>query len=571
MPLTPRRRLLAALGLGLAALAAAALAIFAFGAVRRIPVLRELWFRSQMLDSGGPLRPLQAAYDVRRIDLALRIDPERRRLEGRGTTTVVALESLAPLTTFEIQLDSRFRVTSAAVDGLPAQLAHERGLVTVMLARAWTPGERHAIELAWSGKPKVSPEPPWLDGFVWAKSASGAPWIAVTVQGDGADDWWPAKDHPSDEPDEGHSLELTIPSTPRGLVGLSNGHRAFERANADGTTTSRWESRHPINNYLLTVNVGPYVEIVERYRGADGTLDSPMTFYSLPEHVELARPWWREAPEILAVYARRFGEFPFLDDKIAVVDAPMSGMEHQTLVAYGEDFLADDSGIDETLVHELAHEWWGNKISVRDWDDFWIQEGFATYAEVLYVEETQSAAAARDYLERLRQDISNLEPLVAGRPRTSAEVYSNDLYDKGVWVLATLRWEIGDEAFFRVVRRFAGERPDECRLVDSAELARLVSDESGRELGWFWRRYLREAQIPTLTLERRPRLGGEDEIELRWSDPAFELAVPVEVDGELRRVETAGGKGSFVVAAGAKVELAFAGRVLAEAAPSPVP
>ena len=228
----------------------------------------------------------------------------------------------------------------------------------------------------------------------------------------------------------------------------------------------------------------------------------------------------------------------------------MSGMEHQTLIAYGEDFLADESGIDETLVHELAHEWWGNKVSVADWDDFWIQEGFATYAEVLYVEERDGIVASRNYLERLRGNLENLVPLVAGRPRTAAEAYTNDIYDKGAWILATLRWEIGDEAFFRVLRRFAGERPDDCRLVDTAELERLVAAESGRALTSFWRRYLRAASIPTVEIARRPLLGSEDEVELRWSDPTLELAVPIEVDGKLRRVETAAGKGTVRVPRG---------------------
>ncbi|MGH7336350.1 MAG: M1 family metallopeptidase, partial [Myxococcota bacterium] len=455
-----------------------------------------LWMRAQVLDSGGELRPLQAAYDVRRYDLAFTVEPERRFLSGRGTATVVAS---APLETFEIQLHDRLKIARVTVDDRVARFEHDAGLVSVALEPAWRAGERHAVEIVYAGRPKVSVEPPWLDGFVWETTASGAPWIAVTVQGDGADDWWPAKDHPSDEPDEGVSVELTVPA---GLVGLSNGRKLSERTNADGTTTSWWASRYPINNYLLTVNVAPYVAIVERYRGAAGTLDVPMTFYSLPEHVPLARAMWRGAPEILESFARRFGEFPFLGDKIAVVDSPMSGMEHQTLIAYGDDFLPDDSGIDETLVHELAHEWWGNKISVEEWDDFWIQEGFATYAEALFVEDKFDAARARAYLERLRLDLENREPLVAGRARTSAEAYTIDVYNKGAWVLQTLRWTLGDETFFRVLRRFADDPPGACRLVDSAELERLVAAESGLELGWFWERYLRTAAVPRYSIAR---------------------------------------------------------------------
>lgn len=544
---------------------------FALGALAAVALYvgHVLWLQAQVLDSGGPLRPLQAAYDVRRYDLVFAVEPERRFLSGRGTASVVAL---AALETFEIQLDDRLTIDRVAVDDAPVAFEHDDGLVTVALAPAWRKGERHAVEVRYAGRPKVSVEPPWLDGFVWGKTASGAPWIAVTVEGDGADDWWPAKDHPSDEPDEGVSVELTVPA---GLVGLSNGRRISERVNTDGTLTTLWQSRYPINNYLVTINAAPYVELVERYRGADGTLDVPMTFYSLPEHVPLARAMWRGAPAILAAFARRFGEFPFLDDKIAAVDAPMSGMEHQTLIAYGDDFLPDDSGVDETLVHELAHEWWGNKISVKDWDDFWIQEGFATYAEVLWVEEAFDTARAREYLERLRVDIENAAPLVAGHPRTSAEAYSLDVYYKGAWVLQTLRWQLGDEIFFRVLRRFADDPDDPrgaCRLVDSADLARLVEQESRIDLAWFWQRYLREAAPPKYSMSRSSSAAGAgDEIALAWDDPRFELALPVEVAGELRRVEMPGGRARFRVAAGATVEVAARGRVLADEAARPEP
>lgn len=544
----PSRRVVVAL------VAVAAAVALGYVALR---VGRALWLESQILASGGVLRPRQAAYDVRQIDLAVAIDPARRTI---GTRVGTAVEAIAPLAEFEIHLDDRLTVAAVAVDGTSARFRHEDGLIRVALRPPWAVGERHEVEIVSGGKPKIAALPPWIDGFVWATSADGSPWIGVSTQGDGADDWWPAKDHPSDEPDEGYSIELTVPAP---LVGLANGRKTDERANADGTVTTRWESDHPINNYLVTVNVGRYLALEERYRGADGTLDLPMTFWVLPEHEQKARALWREAPAILASFARRFGEFPFLDDKIAVVDAPMAGMEHQTLIAYGDDFERDASGIDETLVHELAHEWWGNKISVSDWDDFWIQEGFATYAEALYLEERFGAERAREHLERLREEIENARPLVEGRPRTSAEAYSGDLYNKGAWVLATLRWTIGDEPFFRLVRRFAGERPEDTRLVDSAELARMTAEESGLVLDRFWERYLRQSAPPRFAIERRAIAPELDQLCVDWGDTGFEVPFPLAIDGVLARLEMPGGKGCREVARSATAVPATEGRVLA--------
>jgi len=523
------------------------------------PYLRWLWLQSQILDSGGPLAAAQAAYDVRRYELALRVDPARRELRGRSTAT---LATLAPLAEVHLDLDRRMAVAAVAVDGRPARFTHRRGRLVVALAEPWPAGERHAVTVDYAGHPKVSAHPPWIDGFVWERAGGGKPWVAVVAQIDGADIFWPVKDHPSDEPEEGVAIALTVPP---GLVGLSNGRRVAERELADGWVESRWEVSYPINNYLVTVAVGPYVPVVERYRGASGELDLAMTFWALPEHFVAARRMWRGAPEILAFFARRFGEFPFPDDKIAMVESPYVGMEHQTLIAYGDDFLPERFGIDETLVHELAHEWWGNKISARDWDDFWIQEGFASYAEALWVEELRGAEAARDYLEAKRVDIAHRRPLVAGRARTAAEAYDDDIYVKGAWVLASLRWAIGDAPFLRVLRRFADDPPGVPRLVDSSELERLVAAECACELGAFWERYLRRAEPPRFRLARRGA-GSEDVVTFAWDDPALGLALPVRVGEELVRIEVPAAGATLRVPAGTRVEVETAGRLLAEPA-----
>lgn len=521
-----------------------------------------LWFKAQIRPSGGPLRPAQAAYDVRRYDLEVAIDPTTRTISGRNRATVA---TVAALDAFEIQLDDALEVSAATVDGAPAIFRHEDGLVTVALPAPWAAGERHAVELVYGGEPKVAARPPWLDGLVWEETPSGAPWLGVTVQGDGADDWWPAKDHPSDEPDEGMSIALTLPSS---LVGLSNGRKVGETVHDDGTTTTRWEVSYPINNYLVTFNAAPYVPIEATYRGIDGTLEETIVFWAIPEHVEAAKRMWAEqGAKILEVLGRRFGEYPFLADKFWVAETPYLGMEHQTIVAYGAEFTDNDYGFDELLLHEVAHEWWGNKVTVRDWADFWLQEGFATYAEALYVLDTLGEERYLDYMAKIRRRVRNRTPIVQGKDKTAFEAYVGDIYTKGAAVLHTLRWELGDEAFFEALHRFANDERFAYRLVETADFERLVAEVAGRELPWFWARYLARAEPPRWTLERAPAGTGE-RVTVAWDDPAFELALPVAVDGEERRVEMPGGRATFEVAAGAEVAVDPRGRILAEPAPA---
>lgn len=540
------RRWLRRLLIGLGVLAG--LVVVALGAI-------WYWLKLQMLPSGGPLSTNQAAYDVRRYDLEIAIDPGTKRISGKGTTTVVAT---APLGRFDLQLDGRLKVARVAVDGTAASFTHDDGLIAVPLAPGWQPGERHAVEVVYAGRPKVAARPPWIDGFVWRETPSGAPWLGVTVQSDGADDWWPAKDHPSDEPDEGLSMALTLPST---LVGLSNGRKTGERENGDGTTTTFWEVSYPINNYLVTFNAAPYVPVEATYRGVDGTLEVPIVFWAIPEHVEQAKEMWAWAPKMLETMARRYGEYPFLDDKFWVAEAPYLGMEHQTLVAYGAKFEMNRYDFDWLLLHETAHEWWGNKISVADWADFWIQEGFANYAEALYVLDTAGEERYLDYMRGVMRRIRNREPIVAGKDLTAAEAYKGDIYPKGAATLHSLKWLLGDEAFFDLLHRFANDERFAYRTVATADFERLVGEVTGTEVPWFFDLYLRRAAPPRWTMTRRPATEGKETIDFAWDDPAFQLPLPVDVAGEAHRVPMPGGRGSLEVAAGAEVAVDPAGRV----------
>jgi len=481
------------------------------------------WYvKHQMLDSGGVLPASMGAYDVRHYDLEIRVDPAERRIEGCNTVTVEVLQTL---TEFEIHLDKRLEVESVTTDGVACDFRHRRGVIRATLPGTWEVGERHTVEIVYGGAPKVALRPPWIDGFVWSETPSGEPWVGVTGQGDGGDDWWPCKDHPSDEPDEGMDITLTVPA---GLVCLSNGLPLGEVDNDDGTVTSRWR----------------------------------VIFWSLPEYEDEARVMWRQMPGILEVFGRRFGEYPFLDDKFWVAHAPYYAMEHQTLVAYGADFTDNSYEFDDLLLHEVAHEWWGNKITVSDWADFWIQEGFATYAEAIFVDDTLGEQRYLNYMQRLSGRIRNRKPIIRGENLTSAEAYSGDIYFKGAWVLHTLRWLIGDEPFFEVVWRFANDPEYAYGLVSTGDLIALVSEVSGDEFDWFWDRYLYRAKEPLWHVERRAE-GESERIEISWDDPAFELPLPVSVGGEILRLEMPGGRGEIVVERGTTIEVDPDGRALA--------
>ncbi len=262
-------------------------------------------------------------------------------------------------------------------------------------------GTRHALTVYYSGKPIVARRPPWDGGFTWDHDAQGNPWVVVTCEGTGASLWWPNKDHQSDEPDN-MTISVTVPP---GSEDISNGRLRRGPCCPDGWIRYDWFVSYPINNYCVTVNVGKYAHFSDVYKGEDGpvTLD----YYVLPPNFEKAKKQFQQVKTMMAVYEKYFGKYPFYRDGYKLVECPHTGMEHQSCVAYGNRYLggyrgrapsADGLKFDFIIIHESAHEWWGNSVTAKDVADMWIHESFGAYAESLYVEDQFGRAAALKYI-----------------------------------------------------------------------------------------------------------------------------------------------------------------------------
>ncbi|MDQ7039854.1 MAG: M1 family metallopeptidase [Rhodothermus sp.] len=496
--------------------------------------------------SGGPLLPEQAAYDVTFYDLALRIDPDARRIRG---TLEVQARVVHPLIWLVLDLDTALTVrhVEERVRGrwMRRRFEHRAdGRIWTHLGHTRQPGEHIVLRVHYGGVPREAPYPPWIGGFTWARTANGQPWIATANQGEGADLWWPCKDHPSDEPDS-MALHITVPEP---LVVASNGRLRRIESHADGTRTYHWFVSTPINNYGVALNIAPYRTVDTLYVSVAGDT-IPVTFWVLPEREADARRMLPEILDHLAFYERLLGPYPFRADKYGIAHTPFLGMEHQTIIAYGSDFSNQPYGYDWLHHHELGHEWWGNLVTAYDWKDFWLHEGFSTYMQALYAEERFGPEAYRAELRRYLPAIRNRRPIAPRTSKTTTEMYfadpgtgqtDNDIYYKGAWVLHTLRYLIGDDAFFQALRRMAYPDPflervadgRQCRFVTTDDFITLVEAITGQELAWFFEVYVRRAALPRLIVNREP-----DRLVLRWEAPDnLPFPMPVEVQlGEVRR------------------------------------
>jgi aminopeptidase N len=484
------------------------------------------------LDSGGVLIPEEAAYDVQHYSLALDVDPARKSIEG-----TLKLDAVALAETQRIALDLDQRLSVRGVRGArPLSFEHREGRIWIAFATAVHAGDAIALEVAYGGVPREAPHPPWEGGFTWAKTADGRPWIATSCQGEGADLWWPCKDHPSDKPN-GMDLAFTLP---KGLVCASNGTLAGEETQGEKTTW-RWRVAEPISNYGIALNAAPYEVLRSSFTSVDGTA-VPVFFYALPEDADKARARLPELIDHLRFFERRIGPYPFRAEKYGVAETPHLGMEHQTIIAYGYGFRHDAFGYDWLHHHEASHEWWGNLVTCSDWKDMWLHEGFGTYMQALYVEELSGKEGLKRWLQQTRSEIRNRRPVAPVETQTAQGIYfdtngdpDNDIYSKGALVLHTLRWHLGDEAFFKALKTFA--YPDEAhlkatdgsqvRLVDTEDFRRTCEAVSGQDLGWFFEVFLRRPELPKLHVTETP-----GKLTLRWGsslDAGMTLAVPVRV------------------------------------------
>ncbi|MCK5942595.1 MAG: M1 family metallopeptidase, partial [Planctomycetes bacterium] len=361
--------------------------------------------------SGGPLRADQACYDVRHYTLRIDVDPEQQAIDAELTMRADATDEVARLA---LDLDQRLAVSSLLLDGSAAPFEHEQGRIVVTPPAPIAKGRKFEVRVAYAGKPVVAPRPPWSGGFTWAKTPRGAHWIATSCQGEGADLWWPCKDHPSDKPD-GFDLHCTVPE---GLVCASNGVLQGEPKTEGGKTTFHWRTVSPIANYNIALNIAPYVVLRDTFQCVDGT-EMPIAFYVLPSSERKAKRCMIAFLDHITVFEQLLGPYPFRHEKYGIAETPHLGMEHQTIIAYGNGFREEQ--YDWLHNHELSHEWWGNLVTCRDWKDMWLHEGFGTYMQPLYREVRFGRKAYETEIHRHRT--MNRAPIAPREVKDSKQIY----------------------------------------------------------------------------------------------------------------------------------------------------
>ncbi|MBM3288507.1 MAG: M1 family metallopeptidase, partial [Candidatus Eisenbacteria bacterium] len=311
--------------------------------------------------------------------------------------------------------------------------------------------------------------------FGWA-SHNGIPLIWSLSEPEGARDWWPCKDRPVDKAD---SIDVLLRG-PEGFVLTSNGLLVEEIPHEDGSRTYHWKHTYPISTYLVSVTGTVYERIEDRYVSAEGDT-MLIEHFVYPDKLAQAQEDLSITAPAIAVFADRYGPYPFIREKYGHALFPWRGaMEHQTNTSYGGMLITGGHNYDWILVHELAHQWWGDMTSPADWRDIWLNEGFASHAEALWFEHLGGPSAYRDYMVGDQAVWDPSGPLYD--PRYLFD--SNTIYNKGAWAVHMLRGVLGDSLFYDVLAAYRAAT--EYRSTTTEEFQSIAEQVGGRSLDWFF-------------------------------------------------------------------------------------
>jgi aminopeptidase N len=468
---------------------------------------------------------LRGAYDRHRANndllhyaLTVRVDPDRKFLSGRNR---VRFRMLSDDTRIRLDLYANLAVDKIVMGAVPLKYSRELNAVFIDFSETLRKDRTYEIDFHYSGTPLETGR---FGGIAFRKDPAGRHWINTACEGEGSSIWWPSKDQWRDEV-EGMDLSVEVPNP---LVDVSNGRFMGKTDLGDGYTRWDWRIHYPINSYNVSLNIGTYEHFGEKM--GDLTLD----YYVLPENVAKAKVQFAQTKPMLEAFEHYFGEYPFPKDGFKLIEVPYSGMEHQSAVTYGNRFAngyleRDWTGVgistkfDFIIIHESAHEWFGNAVSAADVSDMWIQEGWTTYLECLYVERLFGYADGLKYTNAYKTKIQNRTPIITerGLHRTPPQ----DMYFKGALFLHTLRGVVNnDDVWWKLIRDFY--QAHKYKNIMTEDVVAFFNSRLKRDLTPIFDQYLRRTALPVLELDFSTTPGS---VRYRWKadEPGFNMPIKV--------------------------------------------
>ena len=433
-------------------------------------------------------------YDVEHAFLDLTVIPDSTKIRGRVT---IALKALVDLDTVVLDASPALLISGVQSGDDPAPFsAFGSEQISINLPRTLAPGERETLSIRYTAYPQAIGDAE----FFSTHGPDDVPAVASLSSPTYGHTWWPCKDLLVDKATG--EVRVTAPSE---LVVASNGLRISRVDNGDGTATTHWRTAYPMVTYNFSFALSNYVEWIEPYHSDSTGLDVPIQNFVFPEDSTEARIDFSATPDIMHLFEMLFGPYPFALEKYGHAEVTWSSaMEHQTMTSYGSPFLIGDHSFDRLIAHELAHQWFGNSISPADWCDIWLNEGFASYCEALFLEHQSGIGLYHRYMRQVRR-VSGFQE--------NGTVYCPDnvfdqvmVYAKGAWVLHMLRGVLkaeygitnGDARFLELLHTYATDQVHVYGSASTTEFIQLAEEELGEDLEWYFVPWLYGTEHPVL-------------------------------------------------------------------------
>ena len=426
----------------------------------------------QRIDDANIVK-IQNEFDVQNYDLTLSFDIPKQSIIGTMVMTCKTVSDT--LNTIYLNLYSNMIVRDVQfIDETNTKsdvaFTQENNYLIIKLNKTSNKEQTFAITVKYDGYPK----PMGYDSFVF-KDIYGNPVIYSLSEPTYGPTWWPSKDLPDDKATT--SMHLIVP---RGLTGVSNGILLDTVQNSDGTTTFTWKTNYPVATYLISIVVTRFTFAENTYTSLDSTKTMPVVYYLFPNDSSGSSLEWRRTPEMIHFYSSVYGEYPFINEKYGMAEFGWTegSMENQTITSMGYRITNSE----EVIVHELSHQWFGDAVTLKDWKNIWLNEGFATYSEALWDEHKGGKNSYLSYFRRTDYEFTKTLYNPDGY-MFSPPVYAT-VYQKGGWVLHMLRGVLGDSLFFQTLRTYFDRF--KYKNADTKDFQAVAEEMSTQYLDWFF-------------------------------------------------------------------------------------
>jgi len=416
------------------------------------------------------------------LDLTVTANPDYLS----GTVIIGIRVDTSSISSCFLDLQNALSINNLLLNGSPAVYTHVNNVINVTLNRTYVLGESFTIEVFYEGIPGSS----GFGSFEFS-SHDGVPAIWTLSEPYGAPDWFPCKDTPDDKADSS-DVWITVSDQ---FTAVSNGTLESVVTNSNGTKTFHWKNSYTIAHYLISLAITNYhrYDTYFHYGQNDSMI---ITHFVYPESFNQAKPYCDETAGMIAVFSDRYGMYPFINEKYGHAQFGWAGaMEHQTCTSIG----SWDSDI---VAHELAHQWYGDMITCKDWHHIWLNEGFATYSEAVYIEAKSGKAA---YDSKIAGEMDWAKPaqgtIWVQNINNISEIFnSRRSYSKGGCVLHMLRGIVGDSTFFDIMRTYSADPSVSYGVATTEDFQAIAESVYGQSLNYFFQEWIYGVNEPTYTV-----------------------------------------------------------------------